>query len=41
LINTIEIRGFIGFANFVRIFIKNFSDIAKPLYKLTKKDTIF
>ena len=40
-INAIEVRGFIGFANFVRIFIKNFGDIARPLHELTKKDAIF
>ena len=39
--NVIEVRGFIGFANFVRMFIKNFSDIARPLHELTKKDAIF
>jgi hypothetical protein len=39
--NTIEVRGFIGFANFYRMFIKNFGDIVQPLYNLTKKDTEF
>jgi hypothetical protein len=39
--NTIEVQGFIGFANFYRMFIKNFSDIVQPLYNLTKKDTEF
>ena len=39
--NATEVRGFIGFANFVRMFIKNFGDIARPLYELTKKDAIF
>ena len=38
---TIEVRGFIGFANFYRIFIRNFSDIIRPLYDLTKKDIVF
>ena len=40
-INATEVRGFIGFANFVRMFIKNFGDIARPLHELTKKDAIF
>jgi hypothetical protein len=39
--NTIEVQGFIGFANFYRMFIKNFSDIVRPLYNLTKKDIEF
>ena len=36
-----EIRLFIGFCNFYRQFIKNFSKIAGPLNTLTKKDTKF
>jgi hypothetical protein len=39
--NTTEVRGFIGFANFYRMFIKNFGDIARPLHDLTKKDIEF
>ncbi|KAL2019738.1 hypothetical protein VTK56DRAFT_9182 [Thermocarpiscus australiensis] len=39
--NTTEVRGFIGFANFYRMFIKNFGDMARPLHKLMKKDTEF
>lgn len=35
------VRGFIGFANFYRVFIPEFSDIAAPLLNLTKKDTPF
>lgn len=35
------VRAFIGFANFYRIFIPQFSDIAGPLLELTKKDVIF
>jgi hypothetical protein len=31
------VRGFLGFANFYRNFIKNFSDIVAPLTALTKK----
>jgi hypothetical protein len=34
-----DVRGFIGFANFYRRFIKDFSKIARPLHDLTKKDT--
>ena len=36
-----EVRGFIGFANFYRRFIKGFSKICGPLHDLTKKDTPF
>jgi hypothetical protein len=35
------VRAFIGFANFYRVFISNFSDIAEPLINLTKKETVF
>ncbi|KIM59305.1 hypothetical protein SCLCIDRAFT_73081, partial [Scleroderma citrinum Foug A] len=33
-----ELRSFIGFCNFYRMFIANFSQIAHPLHLLTKKD---
>lgn len=33
-----EVQGFLGFANFYRRFIKDFSKIARPLHDLTKKD---
>lgn len=36
-----ELRGFIGFANFYRHFIQDFSKIAHPLHDLTKKDVPF
>lgn len=36
--NLRELRGFLGFANFYRRFIKDFSRIARPLNDLTKKD---
>ncbi len=36
--NLTELRGFTGFINFYRQFIKGFSKIAKPLNELTKKD---
>ena len=32
-----ELRGFLGFANFYRRFIKDFSKAARPLHDLTKK----
>lgn len=34
-----QLQSFLGFANFYRIFIRDFSTIAKPLNHLTKKDT--
>ena len=36
-----DIQVFIGFANFYRRFIKNFSSIIEPLLYLTRKTTIF
>jgi len=33
-----EVQKFTGFCNFYRRFIEGFSNIAKPLYALTKKD---
>ena len=35
------VLGFLGFANFYRRFIKDFSRITAPLYRLTKKDVAF
>lgn len=35
------IRSFVGFANFYRQFIKNFSSIVEPLTRLTGKDSKF
>ena len=32
-----QLQRFLGFANFYRRFIKDFSGIARPLYDLTKK----
>lgn len=36
-----EIQSFVGLVGYYRRFIKNFSAIARPLFNLTKKDTIF
>ena len=36
-----DIRSFLGHAGFYRRFIKDFSKIAKPLYKLLAKDATF
>ena len=36
--NLKELCSFIGFCNFYRMFIANFSQIAHPLHLLTKKD---
>jgi hypothetical protein len=35
------VRSFLGFANYYRCFIKQYTDITKPLVDLTKKDTPF
>jgi predicted aspartyl protease len=35
------VQSFLGFANFYRRFIKNFSDLASPLTALTRKDKRF
>lgn len=36
-----QVQSFLGFANYYRRFIENFSKIAKPLYESTKKDIKF
>ena len=36
-----QVRSFLGLASYYRRFIPKFSVIAKPLYNLTKKDTVF
>jgi len=36
-----DVRSFLGFCNFYRAFIKNFSDIAQPLNDLTRKNEQF
>ena len=41
-LNTVkQVRGFLGFGNFYRRFIKHYSEIAKPLNNLLKKDQKF
>lgn len=39
--NLRDVRGFLGFANFYRRFIRYFAGIARPLNDLTRKDTPF
>ena len=36
-----DVRSFLGFANFYRKFIGDYSNIARPLLDLTKKDTLW
>ncbi len=35
------VRGFLGFANFYRHFIKDFTEVVEPLLRLTKKTSTF
>jgi hypothetical protein len=35
-----DVRMFLGLANFYRRFIRNFSDLAKPLTRLLKKENL-
>lgn len=39
--NVKAVQGFLGFANFYRRFISNYSELAVPLYSLLKKDSKF
>jgi len=39
--NLKEVQGFVGFVNFYRRFIKDFSKLVKPFTQLTRKDTPF
>jgi hypothetical protein len=39
--NLKQVRGFLGCAGYHRMFCKNFSIIAAPLFRLTKKDVPF
>ena len=36
-----DVQKFLGFCNFYRHFIQNYSLLARPLFDLTKKDTPF
>lgn len=36
-----EVRSFLGMANYYSQFVEGFAEIAKPLYKLAKKDEVF
>jgi len=36
--NWTDVQAFIGFVNFYRRFIQNFSTIARPLFNLTRSD---
>ena len=38
---TKQLQSFLGFCNYYRRFIKNFSIIANPLFKLTRKNALF
>lgn len=35
------IRSFLGFGNYYRMFISSYTNIARPLLDLTKKDAVF
>ena len=39
--NVIDVRSFLGFTNYYRRFIRNYSDIVGPLTDLTKKDMVW
>ncbi|OMJ09126.1 Transposon Tf2-8 polyprotein [Smittium culicis] len=39
--NLTQVRGFLGMCGFYRIWIPNFSSLAEPLYRLTKKTQPF
>jgi hypothetical protein len=39
--NKKELQSFLGFCNYYCRFIKDFSEIARPLYDLTKRDVLF
>ena len=39
--NVTEVQSFMGFVNFYRRFIPDFSHVASPLHQLTKKDKLW
>eukprot|EP00833_Pecoramyces_ruminatium_P011005 jgi/Orpsp1_1/1185037/evm.model.c7180000092080.1 len=39
--NLKQVQSFLGFCNYYRRFIKNFSSVANPLFKLTRKNVVF
>ena len=39
--NVTDVRSFLGFTNYYRRFIQNYSDIVGPLTNLTKKDMVW
>ena len=40
-VNVTEVRGFLGLCGTVRILIKDYSQLARPLVDLTRKETEF
>ena len=39
--NVTDVRSFLGFTNYYRRYIRNYSDIAGPLTDLTKKEMVW
>ena len=39
--NVTEVQSFVGFVNFYRRFIPDFSHVAGPLHRLTKKEELW
>ena len=39
--NQTDVRSFLGLASYYRKFIKGFAEIARPMQKLTEKETMF
>jgi hypothetical protein len=37
--NKKEVQSFLGFTNFYHCFIQGFSDLARPMFNLTRKDS--